>query len=240
MIKVLHASDLHGYYWNKLWATPGQDFDLVLLTGDMLPNWHRGPAGGKEGDKQKAWLLEKDKPKHATHRLGMAMGAFGDVPVVVVDGNHDFFCLGDFMLEQGYENVYPIKRGIVHELLGHRITGFPNINWIAGEWAHETRAPELAELCEELLAQHPTLIANHAPLSGYLDNGYGIRAMPHLLHYRQSDWVQYYFHGHVHEHGGKTTYAELGGLEDVDTFVVQIFNGATTVKIHEIEEGPFV
>ena len=168
MIRILHASDLHGLV-SRLWSQPGMKYDMVILTGDMLPNWRRGPDGGREAERQRQWLLRKEKQKHPGHRLDMMMREFDERPVIVVDGNHDFMELGEFMLAHGHTNVHPIRLGEVIELFGHDFTGFPHIPYIAGEWNNEARVPELHDYSDIVMSLDPTILVMHSPPAGFLD-----------------------------------------------------------------------
>lgn len=78
-MKVAHFSDVHGHI-NALQAIPG-DVVALVSTGDFFPNSTRG-IREIEIPFQSEWF---NRNKEEIFRL------FRGLPVLCVDGNHDFF-----------------------------------------------------------------------------------------------------------------------------------------------------
>lgn len=220
MVKVLHASDLHGYLnmiveANKL----VEQADMLLFTGDMLPNQTRGNVTHEIAFQTMWWGLMGSTVSDLRRMVG-------DKPVVVVNGNHDFVDLAFLLRKSGFPNVVSITPNKLVEVCGLTFAGFSNINFIAGEWMFETHYPEMAEVVDKTLALMPDVLVTHAPPLGILDDdNYGVRPLSMTVKYEpEKVTFRYHFFGHCHDNGGKNE--EVNGI----TF----YNGATTVRLHEI------
>lgn len=200
---VGHFSDLHGKY--TLLTENAIKPDLWISTGDFFPNRTRGTRP-VEIPYQDMYFRRK-----ADELVTALMG----VPVVVVDGNHDFVRLAPLLREFGVD-AHDVADGSV-ELFGLTFSGFPHIPYIEGEWNYE--AHEVKEEIDRVWGENPDVLITHAPASGILASAYGWPALTNALFYRTHK-IRHHFFGHVHEYGGQTQ--QEGGI----TFV----NSATTLQ----------
>src|SRR5690606_37307121 len=126
-MKILHISDWHG----ELSLIPQileLSYDVVIASGDMIPNWGRGDRETNE-KYQPIWL---NKNKDAFAQM------IGSRPFLYCEGNHDFV---DPCLQLGGTNISYKKVNV----LGFDIYGFPAIPYIIGEWNHEHSPTEMRD-----------------------------------------------------------------------------------------------
>ena len=183
-MNIFHFSDMHGNL--SLIESIPEETDLIVSSGDFFPNCSRGNRK-KEPLFQESWL-NANKQK--------IVDSFRDLPVLCVNGNHDFISLADMLLTCTEVTPSGVKFG------GFTFSGFGEIPFIFGEWNREVQDDELKKLAEQALASDPDILIVHAPCAGILDAGYGNRPLLRALTY-QSHNVKYVLHGHVHEDGGK-------------------------------------
>lgn len=204
-----HASDLHGNLSNLI--NSDETPDVWILSGDILPNMSRGNVD-IEVPFQSEWLQE---------RASVLADRFGDTPVLVVNGNHDFIDVVAVLRDAGVNAIEVTPNGV--EVLGLRFAGFREVPYMMGEWAGECR--DFSDLVDRTFASNPDIIITHAPASGILDDdhgcghGDGIRDLTNAFAYRPHN-VRAHFFGHIHAQGGK----------DVEEMGVHFFNGAHAVR----------
>lgn len=193
MLRILHISDTHG-----LLPEPQGDFDVVVHSGDFLPNYSAG-IRHLEVCTQKNWL-EDNAPRFSPH--------YWTKPFLVCPGNHD------------YIDVVPTLRGLgidarsINECIdtidGVTFLGFPwtpefcGWNWMCGR---EDMARRL-KLVENFLNGTDVLVT-HGPSYGILDrNRDGDRCgCPELRRVLQDTKhpPKLHLHGHIHESAGLLT-----------------------------------
>lgn len=207
MVRIAHCSDLHGD-WEFLDSvkTP----DLWVFSGDFFPNRTRG-IRPIESSYQEVWF------RRAADRLVCALRG---VPVVVVDGNHDFVNLAPLLASVGVES-YDVASGPV-DIKGLRFSGFPYIPWIIGEWNYEE--DNIQSEIDRVWAEDPDVLLTHAPPAGILAKEYGYSAISSALFYREHK-IRYHLFGHIHACGGQIM--KEGGI---------VFsNAATTCNILDLD-----
>lgn len=221
MTKVLHASDLHGYFKKLLDAAELiKEADVVFLTGDMLPNKRRGPAE-VEVPYQADWFHGP-----AASMVDQFRQLVNQKPIYYVNGNHDFVDFGALLLQAGFVNIHAVNPYKVCMLGDLKVAGFANINYIQGEWMYETRYPEMEEVVDRVLSLNPDILITHAPPYSILDeDGYGVRRLSMVIQY-EPDTVtfKHHFFGHCHDHGGEV-FTHNG---------VNFYNAATKVTLRTI------
>ena len=220
MIKLMHASDLHGRY-EMLEQAEGQEFDAWCITGDFFPNKARSMMGGisppDEARYQGQWFGHKERS---------ILRRLGNKPVITVDGNHDFVSLGALL--------HRARPGMVHRItpagwdfMGVRFAGFPNIPYIGGHWNHESGKDVLSALCYDVFEEgDPEVLVTHCPPHGILDEveGYGCTALTSNLAMR-THRVRAHLFGHCHLDGGKSMEKLFGDQK------INFHNGAEHVKL---------
>jgi Icc-related predicted phosphoesterase len=209
-MKVAHFSDVHGQLDNLSFPL---DVQGLVCTGDFFPNSTRG-IRQVEVDFQTTWF-ERNQEK--------IFRVFGGLPIVCVDGNHDFVSLGAFLLRAGYPglvvNVNPYE---AQDFLGLKVAGYREIPWIAGEWNGETYAPELHGLADCALQTGCEILLTHTPPKGILSGDYGCSSLSNLLAYSQHN-VRFHFFGHCHD-----------GHGTVENMGIQFSNAATAINLIDI------
>lgn len=219
-IRVAHFSDLHGmwrFIEQKLPYLEDQNGEVELLinTGDFLPNIGRPVNPEQEMEFQANWFKQ--------NKDGM-FAAFGNRPVVTVDGNHDFLCLGDLLKENDYQGeVLTIRPGEVVTYKNKTFAGFSEIPYIMGEWNREVQGEELKRLSHLTLQQGAEILLTHVPPAGILSGLYGANELTNALFYTEHNTKVHLF-GHVHSEGGRTT--EENGMK--------FYNSACSISIIKI------
>lgn len=213
---IAHFSDTHGL--------PGRPVprsaDIVVHTGDMLPNRTRGNRE-VEVPYQSQWL--RDTMRDWAKWLGGRK-------MVRVPGNHDFYNVAPTMRAAGLD-VHDVFTDGPVVINGFTFAGVPYIPPLSGEWNHETPEGVIADQFKRrVLAHKPDVIVNHCPLDGVLDRGdwhdpRGSSAMLNALMYGKH-MPKLYLHGHAHGHGGSSMY--LQNHEGSECLVV---NAATTCRL---------
>lgn len=214
-MRIGHASDLHGDLRELLSGDVCPD--VWVLSGDVCPNETRGIVA-HEVPYQTAWF------RGVSDAL---VARFGDRPVLVVPGNHDYIDLAALLRSCGVDATNVTPEGV--EVAGVRFAGFREVPWMAGEWNGECR--DFADLVGRTFDSDPEVIVTHAPPAGILDDdglgefghGGGIPALTTALTYRPHR-VRAHLFGHIHEHGGR----------DVEEMGIRFYNGAEHVRIVEV------
>lgn len=190
---ITHVSDLHGnlapladVYWpSSLW----------IFTGDIFPNL-RPLDRESEARYQRAWFRRNANAFRAAIR---------GVPVLCVDGNHDFVSLAQLLTEHGIAAHFVTPDGC--EIGGRRFAGYGEIPAMGGFWSGEADDETLARLTARTFASNPDVLVTHCPPFGTLDAGYGNRPLADRL--RGAHGVTTHLFGHIHEHAGDVTTADV-------------------------------
>lgn len=218
MIKLMHASDLHGRY-EMLDQAEGQEFDAWCITGDFFPNKGRSMYGISPADEA------RHQAKWFEHKEHSILRRLGNKPVITVDGNHDFVSLGALLQRARPGQIHRITpQGL--DFMGVRFAGFPNIPFIGGHWNHESGKDVLSALCYDVFEEgDPEVLVTHCPPHGILDEieGYGCTALTSNLTMR-THRVRAHLFGHCHLDGGKS-------MEKVG---IMFHNGAEHVRLIEV------
>lgn len=191
-MKIYHLSDTHGW---GFWDNPlPPDTDVIVHTGDLLPNVTRGIVD-KEVYFQTDWINRFVEPIKRW---------LADRPLIYVPGNHDYIELADF-LPATRADLTPVQ------VAGLQWIGFREIPYIAGEWAGEVQAPEMAAIISDIfdgetgLSAPGDILLCHSPPSNIFDSPpnnphihYGIPALTTALQFRPHRFRAVLF-GHVHQ-----------------------------------------
>jgi Icc-related predicted phosphoesterase len=191
-MKIYHLSDTHGW---GFWDNPlPPDTDVIVHTGDLLPNVTRGIVD-REVPFQTDWINRFVEPIKRW---------LADRPLIYVPGNHDYIELVDF-LPATRAGLTPVQ------VAGLQWIGFREIPYIAGEWAGEVQVPEMAAIISDIFDGETELSAPgdvllcHAPPSNILDSPpnnpqihYGISTLTTALQYRPHRFRAVLF-GHIHQ-----------------------------------------
>lgn len=242
-MKIAHFSDLHAHFSRLEYGL--EDVDLVICTGDMLPNyplmevtWEDGGSRAYHDYHDMYADLDREKDRRVVefgrridpvyekrrqqawiseHQIGVSC------PVVVVRGNHDFTDLSPlFKAPEVFEVQYPIDAHITYIYKGLRIGGFRGIPEIAGEWSDERPESELESLCDKL--PELDIVLTHCPPRGILDFGGHSHGSEALTKYLRKARPLLSCFGHIHECGGTVVTTDSGKCS----------NAATSLNILEI------
>lgn len=229
--KIVHISDNHSRFPHL------RDCDVVIHSGDFLPNASRGRLD-IEIPFQTEWIRKNEK----ILKFWLQGKKF-----IFCSGNHDFIDPIPLLIEMGIDAVNITNAH--HEHLGVRYYGFPFIPILDREWNYERDVQEMGREIRRLkdeLAKGVDVLVCHAPPHGILDSNfyvpigrnreelvdYGDRCgnslLTNLLSYDLPnmpfhDRPQYLLCGHIHEHNGV-----------VETLGLTISNAATTAHVIEI------
>lgn len=218
-MRIFHVSDSHGNL-HDLSLAHGSGADVVVLTGDMLPNFF--PYMGIENEKEYQTKWFQGKSEHFLRYLG-------GKPVVVVNGNHDFVCLAELLTRAGYQGeVHKLDETKAVELLGYRWGGHGYIPYISGCWNDELRSVDLAVKADTLFSQPGgvEILCTHTPAKGFLSGPWGCSSLAsNLLYNPCAESVRLHLFGHVHQEGGTS----------ISVGTTQFYNSATT---HQVIEMP--
>lgn len=191
-MKILHMSDTHGRM-----PEPAGDFDVIVHSGDMLPNksYAIRPI---EHTFQRYWI-ETNAPRFSAH--------YWTKPVLVTPGNHDFIDPTPFMRDVGIDARLlcngPLEVDGV-TFWGHPWTPtFCDWNWMCGP---EEMAHHLAPAVEMMQQGAIDVFVSHGPMRGVLDrNRDGERCGCPVLRKTMQDVrhpPKLMLHGHIHEAAG--------------------------------------
>lgn len=191
--------------------------DIIMFTGDMMPEDRREPSRDKNRKYQCQWFADNIHVKKV-------MAALGNKPVICVAGNHDYTNMAT-LVRRNTLNVFemvPYKPSVIN---GISFGGFPNIPYINGGFSHETNRQEMEHIVGLMLKNQPEVLVTHAPPFGILDNNFGIESLGSIIRVAPEQLkFKHHFFGHVHEHGS----------EKVVVNGITFYNGACSMAIHEI------
>jgi Icc-related predicted phosphoesterase len=165
-MRIFHFSDVHGEIdWLGLADFSG--IDLIISTGDFFPNCSRGNVSKEIGFQTSWWNRNRD----------FVAGVFGSIPILVVNGNHDYICLAENLNNVGCSATLVTPDGVI--VSGTRFSGFREIPYIAGEWNGEKTESELSRIVTRTFDSDPEILVTHCPPAGILDQvgGYGGRGI---------------------------------------------------------------
>lgn len=156
-MRILHFSDLHGLAMREAEALiEALQPDWVVLTGDMLPDFHRLPGTARRLEAQRAWW-----------RTWRSCFIRSGIPTTFVRGNHEI---------EGFEDR--ALRAVPASLAGKVgfLEGIP-ARWgawgFAREWDDEALREEVQALGDALV------ILSHVPPLGWLDRNANGEAIGH-------------------------------------------------------------
>lgn len=208
-MRILHLSDTHGVV-----VLPSHvECDLVVHSGDLLPNQTRGP--GDIGF-QKDWC---------TRKLGMLrkLALHARYGVLYVPGNHDWFDPGPL--------VGAPWRTLIDDactIASLTFYGLPYIPAMGGFWNYERLPSDLSTLTEAAFSARPDVLVAHCPPMYCGDTAWtdfiGNPALTQRLVLHPDHGIRYVLCGHNHEQAGFR--GVMGGA--------QVINSATTMQIVDI------
>lgn len=210
-VRILHISDTHG-----MLPEPEGDFDVVVHSGDMMPNRSYG-IRAIEQTFQPYWLEENVSKFPRRYR---------EKPFLYTPGNHDYVDPTPYMRAAGID-ARALCQGEL-EVDGVVFYGHP---WTPTfyDWAWMCGPSEMAGHLEPLfdLTDRGRLdvLVSHGPMFGVLDrNRQGERCGCRVLRAAMQDFhkpPKALLHGHIHEAAGHIGWSR--GL--------QVSNAATTQRI---------
>jgi Icc-related predicted phosphoesterase len=225
MLRIVHVSDQHGMIPSRnAFRNLLEIADLVVLSGDIFPYSTRGIRSIEETF-QTEWMFGRvihpvNTKHHArTTPLELWLEFLGELPVLVVGGNHDYVDFAKLIKDFRGENLLThnlTTEGPI-ELFGLKFAGIAEIPWIDGEWNNETVPTDLRHATYDLFDQNPDVIVSHSPPAGILAGPYGSEPLTNCLSYRDHN-VKAVLFGHVHEDGGKII-EESFGEDDSQTII---------------------
>lgn len=196
-MRLGHISDHHG----SIRETPF-DCDIVIASGDMMPNWSYGIHAIEE-PRQTQWLKENAR------RIGDCWTK--GKPLVNVLGNHCYVDPSPILRAAGIESYTLMSEMLTID--GLRMFGFPWIPVFHGTWNREIHEYEIEErlkpVAELIESGDIEVLISHAPLWGTLDkNSYGehcgSKALMDMV-YGLKKPLKLLAVGHIHEQNGITT-----------------------------------
>lgn len=205
-MRIVHASDWHGH---KMGLVNGKlpEGDLYVVTGDLLPNFpvrkrDRGAwaspceegSGYRIVPSTERRLQEEWVREHAAETSALLPDA--SVPVVVLQGNHDFV---------SYRAMFAARGNPVHELFANEVLDFGGLTFcghvgipfIYDTWNWEVPRAELLDRVRAV--PECDVLVTHYPPAGVLDLGYGLDGMAAATQYKVR---RAHLFGHIHELGG--------------------------------------
>lgn len=203
MKTIIHISDNHSV------LIPLPEGDIVLSSGDFLPNASRGKVNIEVGFQSRWVELEAERIKTW----------LGGRPFLFCGGNHDFIDPCPILQQHGINAINITNQVVEHQ--GIVFYGFPYIPFIAGEWNYEKLLPdmnvELKKMLDTIQDSKKTVdvLVTHAPPYGicdfYMGSHLGNTLLTNLLSYEQlSPLPAYLCCGHIHQAQG---FANIFGVE---------------------------
>lgn len=206
-MKICHISDTHGAF------PPLPDCDLVVHSGDFMPNRTRGIRPVEETF-QTEWLRSK---------LRRTREWLGDRPLYFCPGNHDFVDPTVMWREAGLTALNLELRQ--PEFGGLVFAGFPWVPYFTGEWNYETSEAEIGLRLEQL--RPCDVLVCHGPPKGVQDRNGNERCGSWALRSwcQTNSWVpKYLLCGHIH-----TAFGSVKWLRGIT-----VVNSATKVRLIDI------
>lgn len=258
VVKICHASDLHGKIPSDL-----PHADVYIFSGDIYPNFPIVYYSQSHNGKEDGWYIHNEKLINSEARshprnieyLGRKVDPEIEVKlqlmwarkntvtikndeaaIIVCRGNHDFIDLAHLFPHNS--RVFEISTSVDDSFFtdsntGLTFCGFRGIPYIAGEWADELRELELEAVTEGLdkLITQPDVLITHGPCQGILDGpGYGNPYLRKLFtRFVYDDRKLPKLHLHGHQHTD-------GGINKIDpsTGVIHV-NAACHIMEYSIE-----
>jgi Icc-related predicted phosphoesterase len=224
-MRILHISDTHGSF-NQLIGP----FDVILHTGDLLPNFPAIMSGdkNKEIECQANWISQN---------ISHFKKWIGDNTFLFVAGNHDFTPsqrIVDILVDNNIKAVNITEK--FHQINDKKFYGIPNINKMVGRWAYESTPEEMLKAFNKYksvlsMYRRIDVVAAHMPLYGMLDFTRRFERMGSTVFLEEFNKLDYtnlpsvYAHGHCHECFGVAVHRGM-----------IVSNAATTQNVIEIPE----
>lgn len=199
---ISHYSDTHGLFHKYAFHQPDPDAELIVHSGDFCANY-RPQTPTLETPWQEDWIR--------THKAHWNR-VFGDKPVLLVPGNHDFCNVAAALREVGVDAHDLHDDWYEHE--GRVFAGFKYVPLIGSNirWMNETddRSMEhLVQIFTDDWLRHPAdVLVSHCPPHGIRDmaNGWNLGSC-HLSDFlvrmqainKHPQWM---LCGHIHESAG--------------------------------------
>lgn len=225
MTRIAHISDNHSIF---LPFPKKEDFDIIVHSGDFLPNVKRGRHQGAKAEAafQRQWLID--------NRFDL-IEWIGDKQFLFCKGNHEFMSPVPLLKQFGIDAV-DITEDIywVDDLAFY---GFPFIPVTGGDWSNELYPSQMSDKLDELAklinSEAVNVLVAHCPISGILDEGLGNKfwgngSMKTALEHKFTKLPKAYLCGHVHESSGLASYPP-GAVAECPQMLVS--NAATTVNL---------
>ncbi len=221
-MKILHFSDNH----STLPPFPAEEYDIIVCSGDFLPNGQNYLNRKEELKYQENWVRENKQ------RL---VDWIGSKRFLFCAGNHDFYDPIPLMRQFGID-AYNITNAH-HEFDGVQFYGFPYIPYTGAMWNWETTPQMMSDLFENVIKRindnQIDVLVTHCPPYGYCDKEdsrggqrFGSSVMVNMLKYRAEKLPQLMLCGHVHEAKSFADYPYSGSNPKM-----LISNAATRVQI---------
>ena len=165
-MKILHISDSHGTFvdfW-KIYNIQPESIDVVIHSGDILPNFSRGIRAIEE-PRQTSWVEQN---------IGKFAEWFKNKPVLMVNGNHDFVNVARILNKAGLNVIDiftndPEGNPIAVDFMGFRVYGSPWVPRWTGEWNYELDHDKEGFAVAEIIDIKPDIVVSHTPIRGVLD-----------------------------------------------------------------------
>lgn len=194
--KILHISDLHGHFEFFDTEPFKIDSNIVVFSGDMLPN--RFGWGNSTADKclQEDFILKNRKKL-----LDFLQGR----PLISVQGNHDQQSFS--LLEE--KQIFDISTiPVPTRIQKINFWGFPYV-YHCGDWNWQLGKERMKLILDSFPIKVDVLIT-HSPPFGILDQAQGEQCgIENLFSRINEKSIKYHLFGHIHEQGGKQV--NLGG-----------------------------
>lgn len=201
-MKIIHVSDTHGSL-PLLCEAFSQRADLIIHTGDFLPNYGRVRTfRGELVDS----LLEESYQQNWLERHSDLLVTYLKAPLLLVRGNHDFVSPSDSLRSKGASVLELSDNESSIQFGGLVFGGFRQIPFIIGEWSGEEH--DLSPHIQRALQGDPNVLVTHTPPAQILCDGYGCPPLSSALFYGEHR-IRTHLFGHAHNSGG---IAETGGI----------------------------
>jgi Icc-related predicted phosphoesterase len=223
--RILHSSDIHGAYDQFIEAVVSgktSDFDIWLDTGDFLPTYGRPIGQRVDWEKERHFQMQHVRYKKMGKKLVQMLRGR---PALTVSGNHDFLNLAAVIQAAGGKAAAITPTGLT--FAGRKWVGFPDVNYMKGEWPHETQ--DARKVVDTAFAANPNILATHSPPGGILDfdpisqQHIGLSILSTRLFYGKHR-IKHHFFGHCHGDGGKT----------VEEAGIRFYNGSLNAIVHTV------
>ena len=187
-MKIYHCSDWHGQL-----SIDSEDCDIIICSGDLLPNKSRGKLE-IEVPFQTDWVNKN---------IDKFVALIGSKRFLFCSGNHDFIDPCPILKNAGL-NAININDSFV-EIEDIKFFGFPWVPFIANEWNFELLDADLGlktqSILGSIISQIDVLVC-HCPPYGFRDSEggrmFGNSYLSSLLYYGCEKWPRLILTGHLH------------------------------------------